>query len=164
MGIAISTTESSIRSNALRAFARQPVTHTPAGICLGGSWPLHQEHLSLQDVTGNDKETARIFADVHERLDADIIIPGAGATAFIARALGSDVRFDAKGAPQIIHGALEDRPDPDTLDSQQIWRDPAVQYIFESVSTLAQLNAGKRLILASGRSAFTIAGQLLGLE
>ncbi len=159
-----STTEYSPAINALNGIKRQPVERIPVGICLGGSWPIHQVKRNLKDVINNAEETACIFHEIHEKLDVDIIIPGAGATALIARSLGSEVVFDAKGAPQIIKGALEDNKTPDTNALQNLWSDRNIQYLFDSVSALARLNKGKRMILASGRAPFTISGQLLGLE
>ena len=160
----ISTTPYPAHDNALQALLRQPVSRVPVGISLGGSWPVHQQQRTLHDIIGEAEETARIYHEVHTQLDADIIMPGAGATALIARALGSEVVFDRKGAPQIVTGVLEAQSDLDALDPRKVWEDDAVQYLFESVRLLAGQNRGTRLILPSGRAPFTIVGQLLGLE
>jgi uroporphyrinogen-III decarboxylase len=86
----------------LKALNRVRTETVPVGIFLGGVWPILHSGLTLEELIGDSEKTAKINFEVNQKLGADIIITGAGATAMMIRSLGGEVRFDGKGAPQII--------------------------------------------------------------
>lgn len=147
-----------------RAFRREKTERIPVGIFLGGSWPIIHSDLTLEGLIGDPVKTAKVFAEVNERLGADIIMTGTGATALIIKALGGEVRFDAKGAPQIVSELIKKEEDLEDLKVSTATNDPALVWLRDTARELIARSGEKNLILASGRAPFTLAAQLYGLE
>lgn len=138
---------------------RIPVCHF-----LGGSWPIIYAGRTLEELIGDPDTTASIFYQVNEKLDSDIVVIGAGATALTIRALGGEVRFDSKGAPSIIDELIKTEDDLEHLNAADAMESEDIRWIRETADRLFRLAGNKRLILASGRAPFTLAGQMFGLE
>jgi hypothetical protein len=51
------------------------------GAVLGGSWPFFIEGTNIQELLSNPARAAQILIDVNERVGADVITAGTGATA-----------------------------------------------------------------------------------
>jgi uroporphyrinogen decarboxylase len=150
-----------LTEQAIAGEIRGPV---PVGVVLGGSWPVIREGYTLEELIGDAGKTAAIFHQVNERLDADILTVGTGATALLIRALGGKIRFHRNGAPEILSGPVWTQHDVGRLNLASAFRDPAVRWLGEVSARLAELVADRRFILASGRAPFTLAGQIFGLE
>lgn len=136
----------------------------PVGTILGGSWPIIIEGFTLEGLIGDAQKTAEIFYRVNERLDADILTVGTGATALLLRALGGDIRFSKKGAPEIMSEVVNHKEDLQLLNIAAALEDPAVQWLGEVAAELSRLAGNQRFIMASGRAPFTLASQIFGLE
>ena len=148
----------------LKAFRREKTEYIPVGAFLGGSWPIIHSGLTLEGLIGDVEKTAKAFYEVNERLDADILMVGTGSTAILIKALGGEVKFDEKGAPQIISELIETEEDLSTLSIEKAIENPSVQWLRDVAKEVSRLSQEKRLILASGRAPFTLATQLFGLE
>jgi len=146
------------------ALSGQKGVKVPVGTILGGSWPLLIEGFTLEGLIGDARKTAEIFYQVNERLDADILTVGTGATALLIRALGGDIRFSKKGAPEIMSELVKHKEDLAFLNIAAALEDPAVQWLAEVAVELSRLVDDQRFIMASGRAPFTLAGQIFGLE
>ncbi len=155
---------SASKERTIRAFCGQKPDRVPVGVFLGGSWPIIKSGLTLQGLIGDPVRTARVFYEVNEELDADLLMVGTGATALIIRALGGEVRFNSKGAPDILSELIQTEADLDRLDVATAFADPAVRWLQETAGELYALAGQHRLILASGRAPFTLASQLYGVE
>lgn len=149
---------------ALKAFRGEKTEYIPVGIFLGGSWPIINSGLTLEGLIGDAEKTAKVFFDVNEKLNADIIIMGAGSTALMIKALGGEVKFDNKGAPQIISQLIKNEDDLRSLSVATVTKDCSMIWLRDTAKELFKLSRKKRLILASGRAPFTLATQLYGLE
>ncbi len=147
-----------------KAFHLEKPDRTPAGFCLGGSWPIFAEGKTLYNLLSDPDEAADIFFRVNDRLDADFVTVGTGATAFVIEALGATIRFSGNGAPEIISLLVEKEEDIDKLDITKALQSPKVQWLKEVAKGVVKRNKGKRSIFVSGRAPFTLAGQIYGLE
>ncbi len=154
----------SSRDIVAQAFERKQPERIPAGICLGGSWPIFVEGRSLKELLTDAKETAEIFFRVNDRVDADFVTVGTGATAFLIEALGGEIRFSSNGAPEILSCLVEKEEDIDKLDIAKALVAPKLVWLREVAAGVIRLNKGNRSIFVSGRAPFTLAGQLYGLE
>ena len=147
-----------------QAFHLKKPERIPAGICLGGSWPIFKEGRTLYDLLTDAEETADIFYRVNDRLDADFVTVGTGATAFVLEALGAEIRFSESGAPEIISLIVRNEEDIDKLNITEALQAPRIQWLKEVAKGVVSRNKGKRSIFISGRAPFTLAGQIFGLE
>jgi len=148
----------------LKSFKREETEYIPVGAFLGGSWPIINSGLTLESLIGYVQRTAKAFCEVNERINADIIMVGVGSTALLIKALGGEVRFDDKGAPQIISELINDENDLSDLSISKAVNDPSILWLKDVAKEVLRISEGKRLILASGRAPFTLATQLFGLE
>lgn len=148
----------------LQAFRREKTEFIPVGIFLGGSWPIINSGLTLEGLVGDVEKTAKVFFDVNERLNADIIIMGAGSTALMIKALGGEVKFDKKGAPQIISQLIKNEDDLRRLSVSTVTNHSSMVWLRGTAKEILRLSKGERMILASGRAPFTLATQMYGLE
>jgi Uroporphyrinogen-III decarboxylase len=163
MSMAEENMESS-RSRVSSAFALEKPEQVPVGVCLGGSWPLLVEGYTLQSLLQDADKAAEFFYTVNDRVDADFVTVGTGATAFVLEALGASIRFSKNGAPEILPLPLHAKEDIDGLDITKAMRAPRVVWLKDVAAKVAKLNGGKRSVFVSGRAPFTLAGQIFGLE
>ncbi|MDR3331424.1 MAG: hypothetical protein LBT08_02235 [Synergistaceae bacterium] len=159
------TTETTTpREITLEAFKLKKPDRVPVGVCLGGSWPFFIRNASLADLLDDPIKTASIFYEVNERVDADFITVGTGATALLFQGLGGKIEFSSKGAPSIASILVESESDIDRLDISRAIRSERVQWLRAVAKETVRLNRGRRSLFISGRAPFTLAGQLAGLE
>ncbi|MDR3233743.1 MAG: hypothetical protein LBT46_08805 [Planctomycetaceae bacterium] len=154
-------------SNAIvrEAFALRKPERVPVGVCLGGSWPFFVEGVTLQELlTQPPLRAAEIFYRVNERVGADFITAGTGATAFLIEGLGGQIKFTSKGAPEIASLLIQSETDIETLDIASALQTPKMQWLKNVAAETVRLNQHRKSLFVSGRAPFTLAGQLLGLE
>lgn len=147
-----------------KAFRLKPQEEIPVGIFLGGSWPIIHSGLTLEGLIGQAEKTAKVFHQVNEKLDGDLIMVGTGATALLINALGGEIKFKDNGAPAVIGELIKTENDLSRLKVSDAIQHPAVRWLFETARHLSRLAGRERLILASCRAPFTLAAQLYGLE
>ena len=147
-----------------KVFHLEKPERIPAGFCLGGSWPIFTEGRTLYELLSDAEEAADIFYRVNDRLDADFVTVGTGATAFLIEALGAEIRYSGNGAPEIISLIVNKEEDIDKLDIGKALQAPKIQWLKAVAKGVVERNNGKRSIFVSGRAPFTLAGQLFGLE
>ncbi|OPY58378.1 MAG: Uroporphyrinogen decarboxylase [Pelotomaculum sp. PtaU1.Bin035] len=147
-----------------KAFERKPHDLTPVGVFLGGSWPVIHSGLTLDALIGKARETAKIFFEVNELLNADLIMVGTGATALTIRALGGEIRFNPVGAPEITRELIEHESSLPKLWKMEFWNDQAVMWLVQTAKEVISMTQNQRMVLASGRAPFTLATQMYGLE
>jgi uroporphyrinogen decarboxylase len=155
------------REIVLDAFSLKKPERIPVGVCLGGSWPFFVERVALSDLFNDPRRAAEIFYAVNERVGADFITVGTGATALIIEALGGTVEFPPNGAPEILSIAANSRDGEDNIDDLDIgkvFRSERVGWLKAVAEETVRLNRGRRGIFVSGRAPFTLAGQLCGIE
>jgi uroporphyrinogen decarboxylase len=152
------------RENVNDAFSMKKPTEIPVGVCLGGSWPFFVEHTPLKELLDDPKRAARIFYEVNERVGADFITVGTGATAFFIEALGGSIEFKTNGAPVIASILVKTEEDVDRLDIGRALSTERLKWLASVAEETVRLNAGRRSIFVSGRAPFTLASQLCGLE
>lgn len=108
----------------LKSFKREETEYILVGAFLGGSWPIINSGLTLESLIGDVQRTAKAFYEVNERINADIIMVGVGSTALLIKSLGGEVRFDDKGAPQIISELINDENELSDLSISKAVNDP----------------------------------------
>jgi uroporphyrinogen decarboxylase len=151
-------------------FALKKPERVPVGVCLGGSWPFFVEGVSLQELLSSPpSRAAEIFYRVNERVGADFVTVGTGATAFLVEALGGKIQFTKKGAPEIDSLLISSPEDIDQLDLQSVFQSEKIKWLKAVAEETVKLNENPennnpRSLFVSGRAPFTLAGQLLGLE
>ncbi|MDR1141539.1 MAG: hypothetical protein LBL62_07590 [Planctomycetaceae bacterium] len=152
------------------AFALKKPERVPLGICLGGSYPFFVEGVDLQNLLSESpSRAAEIFYRVNERVNADFVTVGTGATAFLIDALGGEIGFSKKGAPEIVSLLIHSIDDIDKLNLQTVFQSEKLKWLRAVAAETVKLNEDKhnnnqRSLFVSGRAPFTLAGQLLGLE
>ncbi|MDR3238580.1 MAG: hypothetical protein LBT44_00590 [Clostridiales bacterium] len=146
------------------AFAHKKSERIPAGVCLGGSWPFFIEGVTLEELLEQPPTVAAAFYRVMERVDADFVTVGAGATALLIEALGGEIKFISNGAPEISSLLIASETDIDALNISKALKSERMAWLREVARETVRLNQGRRSIFVSGRAPFTLAGQLLGLE
>jgi uroporphyrinogen decarboxylase len=152
------------RDIVLDAFNMKETERVPVGVCLGGSWPFFVEGESLGSLLSDAKRAARIFYEVNERVDADFITVGTGATALVLEALGAEISFPKDSAPSIESVLVRSDTDMDTLDIPGAFQSERVRWLKAVAEETIKINRGRRALFVSGRAPFTLAGQLSGLE
>ncbi|HEX9061469.1 MAG TPA: uroporphyrinogen decarboxylase family protein [Clostridia bacterium] len=152
------------KQTALKAFKREKTEYVPVGVFLGGSWPIINSGLTLEGLIGDYEKTARTLYEVNEKLNEDILIVGTGSTALLIKALGGDVRFDSKGAPQIISELIKNEEDLNNLNPDEAISNKSIKWLVDISKKLVEITYDRRLILASGRAPFTLAAQIYGLQ
>jgi uroporphyrinogen decarboxylase len=161
---------STSREIVTEAFALNKPERVPVGVCLGGSWPFFVEGIPLQELLSFPPfKAAEIFYRVNERVGADFVTIGTGATAFLIEALGGKIKFAKNGAPEIDSLLINSPDDIDKLHLQTIFQSEKLQWLKAIATETVKLNENKlnnnqRSLFVSGRAPFTLAGQLLGLE
>ncbi|MDR0817076.1 MAG: uroporphyrinogen decarboxylase family protein [Clostridiales Family XIII bacterium] len=146
------------------AFTGGAPARIPVGVCLGGSWPFFVEGCTLKELLKDPIRAAEIFYGVNERVDADFITVGTGATALMIGALGAEIRFADNGAPEIMSYLIEKEEDIEAADIAGALRSEHMLWLKDVAREIIRLNSGRRSIFVSGRAAFTLAGQMYGLE
>ncbi len=152
------------KENVEKALRRENPEYVPAGIFLGGSWPVIKAGRTLEGLIGNPEETAEIFIETNKRLNADVFMVGTGSTALVVKALGGEVRFNKKGAPEIMSPLIKGEADLDRLKIEDVFGNTAIKWLVETARCIDSYNKNIRLVLASGRAPFTLAAQMYGLE
>jgi uroporphyrinogen decarboxylase len=150
------------------AFTLGRPSRVPVGVCLGGSWPFFIEGVTLQELISEPPaKAAEIFYRVNDRVGADFVTVGTGATAFVIEALGGQIEFSKRGAPEIASLLVNSIDDIDRLDVQTIYHSEKLQWLKNVAAETVKLNnnnSNPKSLFVSGRAPFTLAGQLLGLE
>lgn len=136
----------------------------PVGVCLGGSWPFFAEGVTFEELLDDPLRAASIFYKVNERVGADFITVGTGATALLFMGLGGKIQFSPKGAPVIASILAESEDDIRRLDIDRAIKSEGLQWLRAVAEETVRLNGGRRAVFVSGRAPFTLAGQLAGLE
>ncbi|MDR3182556.1 MAG: uroporphyrinogen decarboxylase family protein [Planctomycetaceae bacterium] len=146
-------------------FAFRKPERVPVGVCLGGSYPFFVEGVSLQELlTQPPSRAAEIFYRVNERVGADFITVGTGATALLIEGLGGQIKFSPKGAPEIAAPLVQSEADIEALNIPAALQTEKMQWLKEAAAETVKLNHQQKSLFVSGRAPFTLAGQLLGLE
>ena len=152
------------RDIVLDAFHMKKTERIPVGVCLGGSWPFFVEGETLEGLLCDPKKAAGIFYEVNERVDADFITVGTGATALVLEVLGAEISFSRNGAPSIVSVLAGSKPDIDKLDISGAFKTERVRWLKAVAEETIKINRGRRALFVSGRAPFTLAGQIAGLE
>ena len=137
---------------------------TPVGVCLGGSWPFFVEGVALEELLDDPLRAASIFYEGNERVGADFVTVGTGATALLFRGLGGKIEFNSSGAPIIASILAESESDIARLDTGRAVGSEGLHWLRAVAEETVRLNGGRRGLFVSGRAPFTLAGQLAGLE
>jgi len=153
------------RENIAKAFAHGKPDRIPVGVCLGGSWPFFVEGVTLEQLLSEPpNRAAEIFYKVNERVDADFVTVGTGATAMLIEALGGQISFTRNGAPEISSLLAATQEDIENLSIESALKSERLQWLKEIARETVRINNGNRSIFVSGRAPFTLAGQLMGLD
>ncbi|MDR3288721.1 MAG: uroporphyrinogen decarboxylase family protein [Peptococcaceae bacterium] len=147
------------------AFALKKPQRVPVGVCLGGSWPFFVEGVPFQKLLSLPPiKAAETFYRVNERVEADFVTVGTGATALLIEALGGKIAFSKNGAPEIVSLLINSEDDIDALAIETALKSEKLSWLRAVAAETVRLNDERRAIFVSGRAPFTLAGQLLGLE
>jgi uroporphyrinogen decarboxylase len=151
------------RSIILKAIRLQATPRHPVALLSGGIWTLNRQGLSLEQALAVGAErTAGIIRDTADLLRSDIVWTGSGYHNLAVRALGGEVRFRKKGAPDVMSSLLKEASDP--LDFDRLEEDPDIRTLRATTRLLAR-DVGERILVGSSAwGAFTYAGLLYGVE
>ena len=153
------------RAIILKAIRLQETPRHPVALLSGGIWTLNRHGLSLEEALAEGGErTAEIIADTAGLLRSDIVWTGSGYHNLAIRALGGQILFRRKGAPDVKEPLLKEASGTGGLDLDRMEEDPGIQALRDTTRRLAR-EVGERILVGSSAwGPFTYAGLLYGVE
>ncbi|MDA8126245.1 MAG: uroporphyrinogen decarboxylase family protein [Deltaproteobacteria bacterium] len=144
---------------------RQEATPRPAVALLsGGVWTFNRRGLSLQEALEQPEEAAAIIAATNEEVRSDIVWAGSGYHNLAIRALGGEIKFRAKGAPDVLGPVLKEAAEGERISLDRLHDDRAIRGLWQTAGLLAKEIGSHTLVGASQWGPFTLAGHFYGVE
>lgn len=149
----------------LKAIRRERPGRTPVVILSGGAWTFNSAGYTLESVLGRPELMASVIAETYRwKAPSDAIWVGSGFNNLPAKALGGELKFPAKGTPQVVESLFAKPSEIEQIDLKRIDRDPDVLSLWATTRLVDQEIGNRTLIGASGWGPFTLAAQLYGTE
>lgn len=144
----------------LEATPRQPVSLLSAG-----AWTLNQSGLTLEralEVGGG--RIAEVIAETNEKVGADIVWPGSGYHNLAIRGVGGQLKFRAKGTPDVLAPLLRSLADIPHIRVAQVQEDAGVRQLVAASEILARSIGDTTVVGTSQWAPFTLGGLAFGVE
>jgi uroporphyrinogen decarboxylase len=148
-----------------RTLRLQKTPRHPVALLSGGIWTLNRQGLSLEAaLEAGAQRSAEIINDATGLLRSDLVWTGSGYHNLPIRALGGQIKFRKKGAPDVREPLLKEASDVAKLDLARLAEDPGIQVLWDTTRLLSR-EVGHRLMVGSSAwGPFTYAGHLFGVE
>jgi len=149
----------------LKAIHLQETPRYPVALLSGGIWTLNRQGLSLEEALAAGAErSAGIIAETTEILRSDLVWTGSGYHNLAIRALGGQLTFRKKGAPDVKEPLLKEAAGTEQLNLDRLKEDAGVQVLWDTTRLLAREVGDRLLVGSSAWGPFTYAGLLYGVE
>ena len=147
-----------------KALQRNETSRIPVALLSGGVWTFNRRGYSLQDMSGRPDLAAEIIAETNREVQSDIVWAGSGYHNLAIRALGGQIKFRYKGAPDVLAPLLEAVSDIERISWERLYEDEVIRELWETARLLAQGIGVHTLVGASQWGPFTLAGHFYGVE
>lgn len=137
---------------------------TPVALLSGGVWTFNRQGHSLQDILNQPELAAEIIATTNQEVRSDIVWPGSGYHNLAIRALGGQIRFRPKGAPDVLEPALEAVSGLDNIPWERLYDDEGIRNLWKMAEFVVHDVGMHTLVGTSQWGPFTLAGHLYGIE
>ena len=155
----------SSREIILKAIRLQETPRHPVALLSGGIWTLNRQGLSLEEALAAGAErTAGIILETADLLRSDIVWTGSGYHNLPIRALGGQIKFRKRGAPDVNEPLLKEAADLARLDFGRLAEDPGIRTLWTTTRLVALAIGEGILVGSSAWGPFTYAGHLYGVE
>ncbi len=149
----------------LNALNQQKTPRLPVAILSGGAWTFNRRGLTLEKTLSIGAEkAAEILEETNEIIKSDIVWPGSGYHNLAIRAIGGEIKFRAKGTPDVQEVLLKEVKDVDAVNLDGLKNDSDISTLVETTAILSR-SIGKRTLVGTSQwGPFTLAGHVYGVE
>lgn len=147
-----------------KALQLEETPRVPVALLSGGVWAFNRKGYSLEEILSQPEHAAKIIIETNEIVKSDIVWPGSGFHNLAIRALGGQIKFRAKGAPDVQGPLLETVGDIERLKLARIKEDAGIQNLWRTAERVAKNVGSQTLVGASQWGPFTLAGHIYGVE
>jgi len=150
----------------LAGIALKKTPRLPAMILSSGVWTDYRNGLTLQDVMiGQPQKIAQTIIDDNKKVGSDVVWVAADCSNVIVKALGGKCTFNLLGEASTIDEPLVTRPeDVDQLRVEDLENSREIANLLETARIVVGEIGDEYLVAVSQWGAFTLAGQLLGMD
>lgn len=148
----------------VKALKLEKTPRLPVALLSGGVWTMNRRGYSLQDILDQPELAAEIIISTSEEVRSDIVWPGSGFHNLAIRALGGQIKFRAKGAPDVQAPLIDRADEVDRLDLERLKEDPGIQNLWRTAEIVSQTIGSHYLTGCSQWGPFTLAGHIYGVE
>ena len=137
----------------------------PVSLLSGGAWTLNRSGLTLEKaLTESPERLAEVMAQTNEAVGCDIVWPGSGYHNLAIRGAGGQIKFRAKGTPDVMAPLIEDAARIDPAWVRQAPDDPGTRVLVETARILAKSIGEHTVVGTSQWAPFTLGGLAYGVE
>lgn len=137
----------------------------PVSLLSGGAWSLNRTGLTLERALAESPERiAEVIARTNEIVGCDIVWPGSGYHNLAIRGAGGQIKFRAKGTPDVMAPLIGDVARIDPAWVQRVKEDPGIRVLVEAARILAKSIGADTVVGTSQWAPFTLGGLAFGVE
>jgi len=152
------------KDNVLAAIRLEKPSRIPAVLFSGGAWTFNNKGLTLEQVVLKPGLMAQVIVETNAEVGSEIVWAGSGFNNLPVRALGGQVKWQAKGTMNVQEPLFKTVADIDKYHPDLLDQDEGIANIWEVASLLDQAIGNEVLIGACGWGPFTLGAQFFGVE
>ena len=150
---------------ALATIERRPAPRHSASLLSGGCWTINRKGLTLQEMMAKPEALAALVVGTSEEALSDLVWVGSGYHNLAIRALGGEIKFRQRGAPDVKSTLLQSAEEIEDLDiAKALAADTDIANLTKAHAIVQKAIGHERLVGSSQWGAFTLTGHLLGVE
>lgn len=143
----------------------EPTPRGAVSLLSAGTWTLLRSGLSLeQALAAGPERIAEAIAGTNEDVQCDIVWPGSGYHNLAIRAVGGEIKFRARGTPDVVGPALHSLAELDDLRSDRTRDDPGIRTLVEATRLLVSSIGASTMVGTSQWAPFTLGLLAWGAE
>lgn len=150
----------------LSGIALKKTPRLPVMILSSGVWTDYRNGLTLQNVLEDapEKIAETIIGD-NRKVESDVVWVGADCSNVVVKAIGGKCTFNLLGEASTVDEPLITRPeDVDRLRVEDLENSREIANLLKTASLVTERIGAEYLVAVSQWGAFTMAGQLLGMD
>jgi uroporphyrinogen decarboxylase len=148
-----------------RALRLEPTPRLPVSLLSAGSWTLNRSGLTLeQALAAGPERIAEAIARTNEEVRCDIVWPGSGFHNLALRAVGAQIKFRARGTPDVIGPAVTSPSEFDRLRGAELRDDPGIRALADAARILVASIGDTTVVGTSQWAPFTLGSLAWGAE
>ena len=150
---------------ALATIERRPAPRHSAALLSGGCWTINRKGLTLQEMMTKPEALAELVVETSKEALSDLVWVGSGYHNLAIRALGGEIKFRQRGAPDVKSTLLQSSGDIEKLNiAKALAADQDIANLTKAHALVHKAIGKERLVGSSQWGAFTLTGHLLGVE